>query len=317
MIVLSERSLGQKLAPLIAVAGYWWSLVALKGLRNDHWALGGVILALFYLGRPVLRLRSYLMPFILTAIIYDSQRFYSDYIRGPIHVSEPYFFDKRFFGIPSSSSPGTILTPNEWFQLHTHPFLDLLTGFAYLTFFSIFILAGMYFNFVVAKRGTSRCTPEVIQKKAPLMGWAFLWLNLIGYSTYYWYAAAPPWYVAQYGLGPARLDVTSNPAGCIRFDQLLGIHVFTEMYGRSADVFGAMPSLHIAYPLLAVYFAFQFGTLRLAMIVFYLWMCFSAVYLNHHYILDILWGSVYALLTGWLTLWVHERLQLKATSRND
>ena len=25
-------------------------------------------------------------------------------------------------------------------------------------------------------------------------------------------------------------------------------------------------------------------------------MCFSAVYLNHHYILDILWGSSYAVL---------------------
>jgi membrane-associated phospholipid phosphatase len=130
------------------------------------------------------------------------------------------------------------------------------------------------------------------------MPWAFFWLNVIGYSTYYWYAAAPPWYVALYGLGPARLDVSANSAGCARFDQLLGTHFFSEMYGRAADVFGAIPSLHVAYPLLAVYFAFQVGSARLFCILFYLIMCFSAVYLNHHYILDILWGSAYAVLTG-------------------
>jgi membrane-associated phospholipid phosphatase len=72
------------------------------------------------------------------------------------------------------------------------------------------------------------------------------------------------------------------------------------MYGRSADVFGAIPSLHIAYPLLAAFFAFQFGALRIFCFCFYLLMCFSAVYLNHHYILDIIWGSAYALVVDWI-----------------
>lgn len=133
------------------------------------------------------------------------------------------------------------------------------------------------------------------------MPWAFFWLNLIGYSTYYWYAAAPPWYVELYGLGPAKMDVAAHSAGCARFDQILGTHFFSEMYGRAADVFGAIPSLHVAYPLLAVYFAFQYGSLRLFCVGFYLLMCFSAVYLNHHYMLDIIWGSTYALCVGWLT----------------
>src|SRR5204863_7284945 len=43
--------------------------------------------------------------------------------------------------------------------------------------------------------------------------------------------------------------------------------------------------------------------------VFYLVMCFSAVYLNHHYLLDVLWGSAYALLIGYGTdLYVMRRL---------
>jgi len=119
---------------------------------------------------------------------------------------------------------------------------------------------------------------------------------MLGYTTYYWFPAAPPWYVSLHGLGPANLSVAPNPAGAIRFDELLGTHFFTEMYGRSADVFGAIPSLHVAYPLLSLLYALELGSLRTFTFVFYAIMCFSAVYLNHHYVLDILWGSTYTVL---------------------
>ena len=59
---------------------------------------------------------------------------------------------------------------------------------------------------------------------------------------------------------------------------------------------GATTALrHIAYPLLALFFAFRFGTLRVFCAFFYLIMCFSAVYLNHHYLLDIFVGLGIAL----------------------
>lgn len=294
-----KLSLFDRLVPVGGIALYWSILLALGGFRKDHVLIGGVLFVLSYggpLGRKILKFG---FPFILTAICYDSQRFYSDFIRGPIHVREPYLFDKLFFGIPTAQG---VLTPNEWWQLHTHEFLDLITGFSYLIFFTVFILIAAYFHFVVSQRGTAKRSAAEISKSAPLVSWAFFWLNMIGYSTYYWYAAAPPWYVAKYGLGPAQMNVAASSAGCARFDQWLGTHFFSEMYGRAADVFGAIPSLHVAYPLLAVFFAFYYGTLRGFCVFFYLIMCFSAVYLNHHYILDILWGSAYALLIGWLTL---------------
>jgi membrane-associated phospholipid phosphatase len=244
----------------------------------------------------------------MTGVIYDSQRFYEDYIRGPVHVKEPYLFDKTVFGIHTAQG---VLTPNEWWQLHTHWTLDLVTGFAYLVFFALFVVIAAYFQFQVAKKGTPKLRASEIGERGKAPIWAFLWLNLIGYSTYYWYAAAPPWYVAKYGLGPAHMEAQASQAGCVRFDQLLGTHFFSEMYGRSADVFGAIPSLHISYPLLALFFAIRFGTLRVFCLVFYLVMCFSAVYLNHHYMLDILWGSTYALIIGYAT----DRFYMKKTER--
>ncbi len=294
----NSLTLLQKYSPMVSVSAYWLTLALLKGFRGDHLAAGLFILASSYCGKAGRILLNFAMPFLLTGIVYDSQRFYADYLRGPIHVSQPYLFDKFFFGI---STDRGVLTPNEWWQLHTNPVLDVITGFAYLVFFSLFILISAYFVFYLSKIGTAKLSSKEVSQKAIRMPWAFFWLNVVGYSTYYWYAAAPPWYVALYGLGPARMEVAASSAGCARFDLILGTHFFSEMYGRAADVFGAIPSLHVAYPLLSVYFAFQLGAARLFCIGFYLLMCFSAVYLNHHYILDIAWGSTYAMLTGWLT----------------
>jgi membrane-associated phospholipid phosphatase len=221
-------------------------------------------------------------------------RFYADYIRGPIHVKEPYEFDKRFFGIEYL---GKRLTPNEWWQLHTNGLLDFFTGLAYIIFIPVFLLTAAYYRFWLSRVGTPRFSPEEVLYLSKQILWAFFWVNMVGYSTYYWYAASPPWYAALYGFGPARTDIPANLAGYIHFNNLLRYHVFQQWYGRSADVHGAIPSLHIAYPLQTIYYAFKFKKLKLITVSFYLLMCFSAVYLNHHYVLDVIWGSVYALAT--------------------
>ncbi len=282
----------KRIAPVATGAVYLAVIAAFGEIRIDHPTLVSLALLLWYAGPRLRALFDFLIPLILVGVVYDSMRIYADLIRGPIHVEEPYWFDKTFFGI---DTPEGRLTPNEWWQRNTHPVLDLITGFFYLCFISIYVLICLYFCFWLPKRGTPLRSPEWIRNQAYRPMWAFFFVNVLGYTTYYWYAAAPPWYVAQYGLGPADLSVPASAAGALRFDALLGTRFFTEMYGRAADVFGAIPSLHVAYPLQAVFYAFRYGALRGFTIVFYLSMCFSAVYLNHHYILDILWGSTYAI----------------------
>jgi hypothetical protein len=282
------------LLPAALVVAWWAALWALGDLRGDHAWTGVIILALSYSGAIGRKLLPFFLPLLLTGVVYDSQRFYGDYIRGRIRVEEPYLFDKKFFGITTAS--GQVLTPNEWWQNHTHWFLDLVTGFYYLTFIAIYVGLSAWFYFRLSRTGTPKKPAAQVLHERPRLMWSFFWVNVLGYSTYYWYPAAPPWYVAAHGLGPAKLDTPASPAGCLRFDELLGTNFFTGMYGRAADVFGAIPSLHVAYPLLAVLFAFRLGALRGFALSFYLIMCFSAVYLNHHYVLDILWGSAYAVL---------------------
>lgn len=281
-----------KFASVCLILAYWGALALASGLKSDHIFVGMVFVVLFWGGELFRGARRFLVPLILTAIVYDGQRFIAEYIRGEIHVIEPYLFDRGLFGIRTAT--GT-LTPNEWWQLHTTPALDFLAGLAYLTYVGEFL--------AIAALLRSR-----------RMMWAFFALNLAGYATYYLYPAAPPWYVAEYGFGEAQTWVQPSLAGCVRFDAMTGLDLFQAWYGKSADVFGAIPSLHVAYPLLAAYFAFRARKYRAASTIFYLWMCFSAVYLNHHYILDLIWGSVYALVCGVLA----EKISIsKLTRRAD
>ena len=70
----------------------------------------------------------------------------------------------------------------------------------------------------------------------------------------------------------------------------------------------------MAYPFLAVLYSFWLGRARLFSVIFYVLMCFSAVYLNHHYLLDILVGTAYAILVGIVVdAWFRKKGEATAT----
>lgn len=299
-----SRSLMQKIGPTLWVFVYWLILALLGGLTKDHMVIGGVIILLSTGGRAAGVALKFIFPILLTGILYDSMRYYSAYIRGEIHVAFPYEFDLQFFGI---ETPNGRLTPNEWWQKHTYPALDLITGFFYLCFIAIYIGISAYHSLALPLRSKDPVQRLKAERLGPYVTWAFFWVNMLGYSTYYWFPAAPPWYVADHGLGPAQLDTAASAAGAIRFDALLGTTFFTGMYGRAADVFGAIPSLHVAYPFLSILFAYRLKSIRAFSTFFYLIMCFSAVYLNHHYILDIIWGTAYAIMIFMICDWRSKR----------
>jgi membrane-associated phospholipid phosphatase len=260
---------------LLYVVTVW----ALGGLRGDHVLLGTLALLDLYNERTRLFLRTFL-PFILTGVVFDSMRYYYwPGIDGRVHVAEPYLFERAWFGVGGR-------TLNEVFLEHHWPALDLATGFAYLVFVAEYVGLAMWLFFVGradAARTFARC---------------FFLVNVMGFATYFIYPAAPPWYVSAYGLGPAQMHIAPAAAATVRFDALLGTHLFDEMYGRGVDVFGAFPSLHVSYPLLGAIFSFRFRELRWVRapaVAFFLLMCVSAVYLQHHYVTDVVLGIAYAL----------------------
>lgn len=101
-----------------------------------------------------------------------------------------------------------------------------------------------------------------------------------------------------HGPGPADLTVAPSAAGAARFDELLGIRYFSNFYARNPNVFGAMPSLHVAYPTVAAFFLWRQGPLLRAFgLLFAALVAFSAIYLVHHYVLDVVAGAAVGLVT--------------------
>jgi membrane-associated phospholipid phosphatase len=288
------------LPPAIGL-GYIAAVGLLGGLRFDH-VLVGMLGFLDLYNEKTRRFLSEFLPFIATGAVYDSMRyFYWPGIAGRVHVAEPYLLERSWFGIGAQ-------TPNEWFAEHHWAALDLLCGFAYLVYVGEYLAVAFLLFF--------RRRSETVRTLAL----AFLLVNLLGFATYFIYPVAPPWYVAEYGLGPARIDIHPAAAAASRFDLLLGTHFFDKIYGRGVDVYGAYPSLHVTYPLLAAWAAFREKDLRWARgpaIAFFLLVCLSAVYLQHHYVVDVLLGIVYASATLALVrgpAWLAQRSALRASS---
>ncbi len=211
-------------------------------------------------------------------------RVYPNYMVNPIDVEYLYNLEKQLFGLNIS---GEILIPCEYFARHYSSVMDFFAGIFYLTWVPVPILFGVYLYFK--------------KQRAIYLQFAlvFLFVNLIGFTGYYIHPAAPPWYAMEYGFEPI-LNTPGNTAGLGRFDALLGgVSVFDSIYGRNANVFAAVPSLHSAYMVVALFYAIKnksnlFIIITLTILMLGIW--FTAVYSYHHYIIDVLLGVFCALL---------------------
>lgn len=253
------------------------------GFRPEHVLMFGLFLGLFFASEMTRKLAVALIPFIIFGLSYDWMRVYPNYMVNPIDVEDLYNLEKKLFGI---TVDGQVLIPNEYFALHYNSIMDFFAGIFYLTWVPVPIAFGIYMY--IKKRR------EVYLRFALV----FLLVNLIGFTGYYIHPAAPPWYVMEYGFDPV-LNTPGNTAGLGRFDELLGVSVFNSIYGRNANVFAAVPSLHSAYMVVTLFYAIKNKSslpilITLTILMFGIW--FTAVYSYHHYIIDVLLGVLCSLL---------------------
>jgi membrane-associated phospholipid phosphatase len=217
------------------------------------------------------------VPFGLVVLCYEAIRLAPR--SSTVHITELVELESRFFSVLTEAGPRTL---SDVIASHTHPLLDLWCGATYLSWVLGVLVAAAYL-FTRHRRGAFE------------LSLGFLVVNLAGWAIWFLYPAAPPWYVDLYGTGPAVLHAPSSAAGLARFDALLGVPLTSSLYSKSAYVFGAMPSLHVAYATLVAWVSFPVGgKLRAAGLGFAASMAFSAVYLRHHYIIDVVAGVALA-----------------------
>lgn len=249
------------------------------GFRIEHVFMALLVCALFFLTLPTRKFLIAILPFILFGISYDWMNLLPNYMVNPVDTSDIYNLEKTLFGIPAGDS---VVTPNEFFALHTNQVLDFLSGFFYLCWVPVPILFGFYLYF----SGRTRIYLH--------FALVFLLVNLLGFAIYYIHPAAPPWYVSLHGF-EAVPGTPGNVAGLGAFDEMTGLGIFDALYARNANVFAALPSLHSAYPFIGLIYSLRRGVpvawkVIMALISVGIW--FGAVYSSHHYIIDVASGVI-------------------------
>lgn len=276
----------------------FWLVItaAFIGFRPEHILLAVLLFGMFFVNGTTRRILIALLPFIIFGISYDWMNLKPNYEVNPIDVRGLYESEKSLFGI--TVADGMRLTPNEFFALHHNPVMDFFAGIFYLCWVPLPIIYGLWLYFSAQRK--------------PYLHFAlvFLLVNLLGFAIYYIHPAAPPWFVAHYGLEPI-LGTPGEVAGLGRFDEMTGLSIFHGLYARNANVFAAVPSLHSAYTLVAFMYAFRSRTpltwkITLGIVTVGIW--FTAVYTSHHYIIDVLLGICTAIAGMLLFEYVFMRL---------
>ena len=191
----------------------------------------------------------------------------------------------------SITLPGPGQTWQDWFAVHHHPAVDLLFAVPYFVFVYVVLGYAIYLYFADRKRMRHFL-------------WAYAVGNFIAFAVWLLLPAAPPWYIRTHGCA-IDLATAPNPAALSRIDALVGISYFESFYSRAASVFGALPSMHCAYPLMGLLTAWRAADwkTRPIHIAYTLVMATAAVYLDHHWIIDVLAGWVVAVASVWIAGW--------------
>jgi inositol phosphorylceramide synthase catalytic subunit len=274
----------------VAMVLFWgWVLaMTLRGtVRWDQVAVALFATALALGPARAKRLLRGLLPLGLVGLTYDAMRFVEHWgvSESTVHVCDLRAVEARWFGITRG---GERITLHDWLQPRATPWLDLLAAAPYGAFLAVVFGYCVYLfarNFEAQQR----------------FGWSFLAVNLLGFVTYHLYPAAPPWYFHRYGCVVDLHAAASAGPNLTRVDAMLGITYFAGLYGRASDVFGAVPSLHVSYPtlMLAVGWRVQGRIGRALLVLFVLWMSLSAVYLDHHWVVDVVAGAAYAVVVSY------------------
>jgi len=272
-------------------------LVFFVGFRSDHYGIIIGLFIMFFGSEKTHKIICGVFCFLLFAAMYDSLRVLPGYSLMPVHIEDLYNLEKSWFGIDSSEGR---LTPNEYFAQHLNTVLDFVTGISYLSWMPFPIAVGAWLTF---------------KNPQHLMFYSFCFLvsNFIGISLYYIFPAAPPWYVFQYGFEFIP-EAPGSASFLSRFDQLVGLPIFQGIYGKSSNVFGAIPSMHAAYPLITSFYLFKYKYRKLAIISVLLMLgtWFGAVYSMQHYVIDVILG----IMCAFLAILICEKILYKTIFKN-
>lgn len=212
--------------------------------------------------------------------------FLPEALKPDIDVSSLYEWDKSMFGF----LPHQML--HEWveFDVYGFPLIDFLMALPY----SLHVLWPILFVSWCAKSSRWSSFLSFVN--------CFGIMSFTAVLTELYYPTAPPWYFEKYGFAPADYSLHGDPGTLSRVDDYFQGTFYFNTFSRSPLVFGAFPSLHVGWPaMLALFFTYAHDInvsmwFKRMVYCYFAWVCFAVVYLQHHYVIDVLGGAAYALI---------------------
>jgi inositol phosphorylceramide synthase catalytic subunit len=277
-----------KLLTALAVLGYLSLVNQIIHVRPDHVFIAFFIFACLFGKESARRFLIDWAPFILFWVAYDLMRGLVDNWRGAIHIREIYEYERLLTGwftheiLPFRLQWFSALHDGRWYK----EALDLVCANLYSFHFFIPLTIGWLFWHTVDDR---RLFYRFV--------WTLTVCNAMALVTFFLYPAAPPWYVYLYGFQPPGPELYGAAGALINIDRMIDLNFMTTLWDNfNANHFAAVPSLHGAYPVAVGWLCWKkFHRFRWVCIGYPAMVWFAAMYLNHHYLLDLLIGLIYLL----------------------
>ncbi|MEW6127100.1 MAG: phosphatase PAP2 family protein [Acidobacteriota bacterium] len=277
-----------QLAVGLCVLAYLALGILTHTLKTYHWFLLLAIPGALFAAERGRRFFIDWLPLFAFWLGYDRLRLVQPHLLSRVVVEAPYQLEAWLFGwlfageVPPHALRIWLATNSQQF------FAQAILLSAQLIYFShifIFPLLMLFWWLKSVWFGASR---EIFARHLR----AFTILNALAILTYLLLPVAPPWWVSLYGNAQPNAELVAQTNMAMAMDGAL----VQKMIGTAPMWFGAVPSLHGAYPVLFFLLALRQRNFSLltGIVVYGLAMWFSTVVLNQHYIIDLFAGAILA-----------------------
>ena len=286
---------------LVAVGIYLWRGIFFK---PDEWALL-LLVAAFFLGRLGPFLRDWI-PFVLLIFGYE-------YLRGiagtivvdgrelwalpreavpEVHLEGLIRFDEVLFG---GALPPQLL--QDW--LYDPNVLRWWDYFALVVYAMHFVMPCL-FAFVLWLTEKARFWQFTL---------TFCFMTYAAFAFFLFYPAAPPWLAEEWGITQGIAWPTDQVVAAIAPNDFAAFDAISIWGAASPHPVAAMPSLHASFPWLVMMFAVKYYRWwGLLFIPYNLSLWFSVVYTANHWVVDLLAGMAWAVVSFAVVEWVWTRV---------
>jgi hypothetical protein len=223
------------------------------------------------------RFTYYFVPVLLGLFAYVVSGSFVNRFSLPVHYT-PQLRAEEYL------TPGAI--PTLWLQEHLYHgrtgVLEVFSFVMYTSHFSVPLLLGV--GLALTDRG----------RAFALLMFGILAASLLGEMTFILAPTAPPWLAGQEGYIPRVHHILKQTMYDLHLTKLAALDGDASKYNVTA----AVPSLHIAFPVICVLTAIRAQLPRIVvagLVLNLLGVTFAIVYTGEHYLVDALAGALYGL----------------------